>query len=309
MMDTKLIGLLFLLLFGTACSKDPVVQQGDKDKNDFYGWTAGKVIKDAEGWTEVVIGDYPLVLSVPHGGGIKPEHIPDRTCTGSTTVLDTWTIEMARAIQQEFKQKLNKTPFVVISHLSRKKIDQNRTLDKALCTDKTLEPTWYFYHNYLDSLLRYSSEKYGKTLFIDLHAHGHTKQRLELGYNLSTTQLDYLSKGWDLSKIGAASSYANLLQMNPAVDIQGALIGDHAFGTLMQEKGFPSVPSRQDPVPAAGDAYFTGGDNTQLAASDKYPKVYGFQIESNSGSRNTEERRAEFAKRLVESVEVMVVKF
>lgn len=298
-------GLCCLLFLAISCAKDAPSQEEGESKSDFYGWAAGKVIKDAEGWTEVVIGDYPLVLSVPHGGSIQPDHIPDRTCSGSTTVLDTWTIEMVRAIQQEFKQKLNKTPFVVISHLSRKKIDQNRTLDKALCADKTLEPTWRFYHDYLDSLLRYSSENYGKTLFIDLHAHGHAKQRLELGYNLTATQLDYITKGWDLPKITAASSYANLLNMRPTLGIQEALIGDYAFGTLMQDKGFPSVPSKRDPIPAAGDDYFTGGDNTRLATSGKYPQVYGFQIESNRDSRNTEGRRIEFAKRLVESIEII----
>ena len=172
-----LISAVLISSLALGCSKDTI-----ETTTDYKGWETGKVIKDANGWTEVVIGDYPLVLSVPHGGSIKPAEIPDRSCAGSTTVLDTYTIEMARAIQEEFKRKLNKTPFIVISNLSRIKLDQNRDLKDALCADKTLEPTWHFYHNYLDSMLQYSSQKYGKTIFIDLHAHGREDQRLHKNF-------------------------------------------------------------------------------------------------------------------------------
>src|SRR5690606_9632694 len=116
---------------------------------------------------------------------LMPAHIDDRECEGIETVKDTWTVELARAIQDEYRTVHGKTPSVVMSHISRLKIDQNRALEEALCEDKTLESTWHFYHNYLDSLLQYASQKFDKVLFIDLHAHGHTIQRLELGHNLS----------------------------------------------------------------------------------------------------------------------------
>jgi len=298
------------LVILTGCSKE----DGPETKvYNFSHWQEGQVIKDAQGYTEIVVGDYPLVLSVPHGGDIAPEHILDRECEGAETVKDTYTVELARAIQDEYRIVYGKTPSVVISHISRMKIDQNRELEGALCDNVELTDTWHFYHNYLDSLLQYSSQKFDKTVFIDLHAHGHAVQRLELGVSLTISELGYVFTGHEnLAHIGnlrEKSSYRNLLRMNSSYTLRELLLGDHAFGTSMADKGFPSVPSKQDPHPMTGQSYFTGGYNTTFATSTDYPKVYGFQIEANGNSKNTANRRAQFAKSLAESVEIMLHEF
>lgn len=306
-----IIGLLAALM---GCSKDD--KDGSKNYN-FSHWEPGMVITDAEGYTEVVIGDYPLVLGVPHGGDLMPEHILDRECEGATVTKDTWTLELARAIQDEYRENYGKTPSVVICHLHRLKIDQNRVLEEALCDNVELTDTWHFYHNYLDSLLQYSSQLFNKTLFIDLHAHGHAVQRLELGHSLTIPELGYIFDGLEyppnipnyLGDLREKSSYRNLLNMDPSLTLNKTLMGDHAFGTLMTERGFPSVPSKQDPYPMSGQQYFTGGFNTTFATSETYPKVYGFQIEADRDSKNTETRRADFAKSLTESVEIMLANF
>lgn len=305
------MGLVIAL---SGCSKDD--KDGTKNYN-FSHWEPGTVITDAEGYTEVVIGDYPLVLSVPHGGDTAPDDILDRECDGVETVKDGGTVEMARAIQEEYKTVYGKTPSVLISHIARTKIDQNRDLEEALCDNVELTETWLFYHNYLDSLLQYSSQRFGKALFIDLHAHGHAIQRLELGHGLSIAELGYVYDGLEfpphipnyLGDLREKSTYHNLIKMEPALTLQKTLIGEHAFGTSMAERGFPSVPSKQDPFPKAGQQYFNGGFNTSFATSEEYPNVYGFQIESNSASRNSQERRKQFAKRLAESVEIMLANF
>lgn len=302
------LGLMLAVL--ASCSKE----DSDRPQTyDFSHWEVGQVIKDENGWTEVVVGDFPLVLGVPHGGDMMPSDIEDRQCEGITTSKDTWTVETARAIQEEYRIVHNKIPSVIICHLHRLKIDQNRPLEEALCANDMLAPTWHFYHNYMDSLLQYSSQKFGKTLFIDLHAHGHAIQRLELGHNLTTRELGYVHTGHEqLSHVGdlrANSSYANLFKMNPGLSLKETLLGDYAFGTLMHERGFPSVPSKQDPHPMASHSYFTGGFNTNFATSASYPNVYGFQIEANGQSKNTEARRLQFAKSLAESVEIMLERF
>lgn len=296
------------LVMLASCSKDDGLEV---PHYDFSHWEVGQVITDKDGYTEVVVGDYPLVLSVPHGGDIKPENIDDRECEGIETVKDTWTVELARAIQDEYRNVYGKTPSVLISHISRIKIDQNRSLEEALCEDKTLVPTWHFYHNYLDSLLQYSSKKFNKVLFIDLHAHGHTIQRLELGHNLATTELGYVFTGHETfpQDLRAKSSYYNLLQLNPSLSLYETLMGDNAFGTLMANRGFPSVPSKQNPHAMSGQSYYTGGYNTIFATGLTYPKVYGFQIEADGQSKNNVARRADFAKSLAESVEIMISKF
>lgn len=50
----------------------------------------------------MIVGNIPLVISVPHGGDIHVEEIPDRDCKGAVKVTDSKTIETARAVQEAF---------------------------------------------------------------------------------------------------------------------------------------------------------------------------------------------------------------
>ncbi len=50
---------------------------------------------------------------------------------------------------------------------------------------------------------------------------------------------------------------------------------------MMEKEGFNAVPAKYDPYPKTNDSYFNGGYNTRFFTSDKYPKVFGWQIESN----------------------------
>ena len=45
------------------------------------------------------------------------------------------------------------------------------------------------------------------------------------------------------------------------------LKGTQSFGTLLENKNFPSVPSLNDPYPNVGEPYFVGGYNTQRHGS------------------------------------------
>lgn len=74
-------------------------------------------------------------------------------------------------------------------------------------------------------------------------------------------------------------------------------MGDGAFGTLMENEGVPSVPSKGDPFPYADESFFNGGYNTRYYTSEDYPHVFGWQIEcNNQGVRDTEANREKFAK-------------
>jgi hypothetical protein len=135
-------------------------------------------------------------------------------------------------------------------------------------------------------------------LFIDLHAHGHTKQRVELGYLVSGNELRNPA-----SILPSSTSYYNMLLQNPFLSNNQFLTTPNAFGTLMANKGIPCVPSAQDPAPLVGDPYFDGGYNTQRYTSSLYPKTYGWQIEChNNGVRDTYNNRVNFAKAFLQSV-------
>lgn len=274
---------LFLLLSVTflnvACKKDakPETIVETIESN----WKDGDVFLDDDGWTECVVGNMPLIISVPHGGQLQPEHIPNRTCEGSTTVTDLNTIELAREISQSIQAKYNVKPYMVICHLKRTKIDQNRELEGATCGNNDLDATWALFHDYIDTALSDAVSKFGSALYIDLHGHGHTKQRLELGYSLDKEELRNIYVVSNIESAWRKSSLNNLKTIKNGQDFRNRMIGDLAFGTMMENEGYRSVPSKLDPYPKTEESYFNGGYNTRLYTSEKYPKVFGWQIEAN----------------------------
>lgn len=264
-------------------------------------WKVGDSVYDDNQWLELIVGDMPLVISVPHGGSLKPDNVPDRDCPGITTVRDTYTIEMAEAIRKEMRDRYGKTPYLIIGHIARTKIDLNRDLEEASCNHEAVRQTWYDFHDFVDRSLERSTREFGRTLYIDLHAHGHEIQRLELGYNLGIADLGKVYTGTDLERLGGESSLGNLLDGTGRHELRELLLGDHAFGTLMADRGLPSVPSKQDPHPMAGEPFFNGGHNTRLYTSPEYPEVVGWQIETNRDARDNVQKRSNFAKAFCES--------
>lgn len=254
--------------------------------------------KKLDPYTEVQYGNMPLIISVPHGGTDDPATIPDRTCPGITTVTDSRTIEMANAIDSVCKVDYGFQPYLVISYLKRTKLDQNRDLPEATCSNTAITGIWNNYHLSIDSLVTKIIAKYPLALFIDLHGHGHTKQRLEIGYLLSGNELRNPA-----SIIPASSSMYNLMLQNTSLQINQLLTGPAAFGTLMANRAIPSVPSQQDPAPLVTDPYFDGGYNTQRYCSGAYPKVFGWQVETNfTGVRDNQTNRINFAKAFLQSI-------
>src|SRR5690606_33768538 len=140
-------------------------------------------------------------------------------------------------------------PYLVICHLKRTKIDQNRELAEATCGNADMAAPWNLFHNYIDTAIGNIVAKYGSALYIDLHGHGHTKQRLELGYSLNHEELRDIYMLTNLDANLRKSSLNNLKTIKKGEDFRNYMIGDFAFGTMMENEGFASVPARLDPYP------------------------------------------------------------
>lgn len=267
-------------------------------------WVSGQSYYDDQKFSELVVGTMPLVISVPHGGSMEPSNLPDRTCPDATTGRDLYTIELARAIEQELVKNYGVRPYLIISHLARKKIDQNREIEAGTCGNALIKPTWLAYHNFVDTAIALATKSHGSAVFIDLHGHGHTIQRLELGYKLTGDDLQNVSLNKNLATLASKSSLNNLLQDNNQITFRNMMIGDYGFGTLIMNEGFAAVPSKKDPYPQASQPFFSGGYNTITYTSARFPKVHGWQIECNmTGVRDTNGRplfAAAFAKAIMQ---------
>jgi hypothetical protein len=250
--------------------------------------------KMIDSFTQVQYGNMPLIISVPHGGELAPTTIPDRSCANITTATDINCIELLQAIDSVFNADYAIKPYYVFTNLKRIKLDQNRDTAEATCSNQAIKKYWNNYHFSIDTCISKILIKYPQCLFIDLHGHGHTKQRLEIGY---LTTADTLRNPININ--ANTSSLKNIV--TPSLNILDLYIGSNAFGTLMASRNFPSVPSQQDNAPLVADEYFNGGFNT--AKYCKYANVFGWQIETNfTGVRDNVNSRNLFAVAFTKSI-------
>ena len=237
-------------------------------------------VQDAAGWNSYYPGTMPLVISVPHGGTWNLAEVKDRSCEGAVTVTDSYTKELAFEISEAMSKFQGMRPYLIVCNITRKDVDQNREINEGTCGDPLMATPWNTFHTYIDSALAEAVRKYGACLYIDLHGHGHPEQRLELGYLINDKKLTgFFNQAEIVNSTG--TSLGNLLSRKGTGSLRDWLYGPQAFGTWMAEKGFPSVPSQQDPYPKEGEKYFNGGYNTRRYTGVDYPHVFGWQIESN----------------------------
>lgn len=243
-------------------------------------WEVGKTYSDPEKLIEFIVGDIPLVISVPHGGTLMLPDVPIRDCKNAVTVTDSRTIELVKEIEKAFLEKYKARPFIVFTNISRKQVDQNREIGEGTCGNTAVDIYWNQFHNYIDTALAIATKKFGKAVYIDLHGHGHEIQRLEIGYGPSADLLRDLEKN-NGSEIAEKTSVNNLIVSDKSHTVKDLLIGKNAFGTLIEAAGYHAVPSLKDPYPLKEEKYFNGGYNTRRYTSAQYPNVFGWQIESN----------------------------
>lgn len=240
-------------------------------------------------YVEYAAGDLPIVVSVPHGGALTPATIPNRT---GTTVTDSNTIELGRAIVQAVVARTGRAPHLIVCHLRRTKLDANREVGEAAQGNAEAIQAWTEYHDFVGTATRAVAAAYGRGVYIDLHGHGHDKQRLELGYLLSSSTLDLTDGQLDAGGYGNQSSLRLALGLTPGSFSQ-LLRGPASLGGLLGA-AVPSVPSPAAPSPG-DDPYFEGGYSTSRHTAT----IPGLQIETNfNGVRDSPSSRAQFAETL-----------
>jgi hypothetical protein len=265
-----------------------------------HRFTAGNSYFSDQNYIEYLAGNSPLIVSVPHGGTLKPTELPDRDCETCTYVLDLNTQELARAIAKAVYEQWGCYPHLIINRLHRIKLDANRDITEAADGNPIAEKAWEAYQMFTDSAKASVVRQFQKGIYIDLHGHGHTAQRLELGYLLTKNELQQKDSLLNTPDFINESSFKSLINDNLKDASHAALLrGDYAIGTLLAQQGFPSVPSKQDYAPKTADPYFNGGFNTLRNGSKTEGKIDAFQIESNYvGVRDNANNRKRFADSL-----------
>jgi N-formylglutamate amidohydrolase len=250
-------------------------------------------------YIEYIAGDLPIIITAPHGGSLVPDELPDRTGTDVTTVRDSNTEELARTIGNVFAARTGGRPHIIIVRLRRTKIDANREIVEATLGNRLAGRAWIEFHSFTEAARRAVIDRHGTGFYIDLHGHGHTIQRLELGYLLSSATLALPDAAIDASAYENESSIRTLSMASPE-SFSEILRGATGLGALFEAAGFPAVPSASSPGPGTDD-YFNGGYNTDRYGSRDGGPVSGVQIETNfTGVRDNQASRDAFAAALVD---------
>ncbi len=254
-------------------------------------------------YIEYRTGNMPIVLSIPHGGSLTPSEIPDRLCPDCVTVNDAFTIELGTALSDSIHAITGCRPHVIINHLDRIKLDANRNLADAALGHPIAEQAWNDFHGFIEDAKTCVEEQFGTGLYIDLHGHGHTIERIEYGYLIYEDELAFDESVLNSTTYVNYSSLRNLVAFNVmGLQHTDLLKGDFALGSLLHAQGYPGVPSSAAPYPLPGEPYFSGGYNTAVHSSYNGGTIDGVQIECNQALRFDPEARDIFAGALAENI-------
>lgn len=254
----------------------------------------------ANNYVEYIAGNMPIVLSAPHGGLLTPAAIPDRDCSGCTTVNDFNTQELGRAVANALHARTGCWPHLVINRLHRRKLDANRDLPEAADGNAIAGQAWMDFHDFLGAAKNQAAWQFGKGFYVDLHGHAHTIQRLELGYLLYSDELQLADSILNKPTYIGYSSIRNLVYANPQALSHAALLrGELSLGSMLAAHGYPATPSMPDPYPEDTEDYFSGGYNTARYSSYTGGAIDGVQIECNrTGVRDNQAEVERFADSL-----------
>lgn len=262
---------------------------------------------DPTGYVEYRAGNLPIIISAPHGGALEPGSIPDRVCADCEVFADSWTKQIAEGIYEAFFKRTGCFPHVIINLLHRKKFDANRDIGEAALGNAVVQRSWFAYHEYIDSSKARIVSDYGRGLFLDIHGHAHTIQRIEMGYLLTRPQLQLSNSTLNADTYVRQSSINGLQKDNlEKLSHSELLRGNNSFGTIMHKKGFPSVPSASDPFPKGSEPYFNGGYNTRRHGSIvSATGIDAIQLELNNQVRFNVATR----ERLIDSITTTAIEY
>ena len=243
-------------------------------------------------YIEYIPGELPVVLSSGHGGSLTPSEMANRGY--GIVVQDRNTLELTLAVRDALVDLTGHTPYVVISHLARRKLDPNREIGEAAQDDPFAERAWTEYHQYIERA-RAEVRIRGEGMYFDIHGHGHPIERIELGYLLGPERLNLADFYLDQLSVVQLTSIREIGRDSP-IPFSQVLRGPTSFGGLLEAEGIPAIPSPEYPM-IGEDPYFSGGYSTLRHGSNGDAElVSGIQLEHHfDGIRDSDASRRAYA--------------
>lgn len=258
---------LTLLLFGPQPTRSAAYVGAYEPGQTYWG---------RNHYIEYIAGDLPLVLSIPHGGTLRPDEIADRTW-GARAGPDPHSLEYALEVADHLYDLTGHRPHIIINHLHRIKLDANRDLEEAAQGDPWAEQAWREFHAFIDDAEATVAAQYGRGLYLDLHSNVYVLDEIQLGIGLSAADLS-------LSDVELSTrryiNRSHLRNLGYASDLTFAELvrGSTSLGGLLSAFDFNVSPSPARPQPNS-EMYYNGGYNVARHGSRDGGTIDGIQIE------------------------------
>ena len=241
-------------------------------------------------------GNYPLVISVPHGGASirfddsRELTLRDQTTNSSqssdfSTETDSRTITLAELIDVEITKLTGRYSHLIYSNIKRDRVDLNRSIEDGVPYGNGVPipislQIYNEYHQYLRSATNKVAADFGCGLVIDVHGHSHSVQQTEIGYSLSMTELEYADATLNNSTYSSKSSIRSLAaSVSSTTTFAELLRGDYSIGELLYKNDLSCVPRKNKPAPLAAESYFSGGHISRTYGSRDGGTVDAIQLE------------------------------
>ncbi len=260
-------------------------------------------------YCEYRTGNFPLIITVPHGGKLVDSTLVLRTkenCPDPkfTTSYDSNTPELAELVDSIVFARTGKYPHIVFMNLKRTYIDVNRELINAVPKDcDELVNVYNRFYSNINSAKESIDNNFGAGLLLDFHAHGHKKQEIEIGYQIVKDSLNLSDEKLNVSGLESSCGIYNLIKTNKAdQSFSDYIRGDNAFGTLLYKNGTPCIPHKDNPQPL-DTKYFSGAYVTKSSGSCSGGTIDAIQLEFNRESRQMPDNRLKTAENLISTVQ------
>lgn len=188
-------------------------------------------------------GESNIILSAPHGGGIKPINIPKRSYGNRSG--DTYT----RRLTEKILQLLDKKPYFIYADIHRSRVDLNRDIIEGAQGNPKAEKIWRNWDTILRTYTQSTKELYGRGLHIDIHSHANSN-KFQIGYGLNVS--DYLNSRDGYPIVRRSTMYSLKIRGKSEYN---TLFGNGSFPHLLEIHGLNVL------IPKSDAGYLNGGRN------------------------------------------------
>ena len=292
---------IFILLFIWTSNENlyAFAKASNQTISEQDDYVLGKSYYGRNKYIEYIPGNLPIVISVPHGGDEIPAEIKDRL-KGSDH-HDKKTIEVALEIKKYLFELTGKYPYIIINRLHRVKLDPNRDYDMAVQGDSLAGIAYTEFQNFIELAEKDVESKWENGFYIDLHAHNHKSQLIELGYLLETELLAFNDADLNDDLFVDKSSIKNLMK-NSRYSFSEVIRGSVSFGGILEKYGYGIVPSPSIVAPDT-EFFFSGGYNTLVHGPKDENHFNSLQIELPlNGVRDSDENIVKVGKAITETI-------